>query len=537
MTLQDGVKDFLRRFLSNYIVFAERDYEYSVQIFEGKNFKENLAENKVWNRGVPRELEEFYINTFDIDRTSFWGASSRSEDIRKIHINMPNIIVKILTDITINDLNNIKINNTEYAETWKEIERDNKFIKNLSYLVKNVLVYGDGVVKISFKPDRQKTPFISFVKAEDVEYVYEEGRLKETLFKKTFKVLNTKYYLVEAYGYGYIRYQLFNESMVEFPLNTVPELENLKDIIFLKEDGTIDTNINLAIPFKIWDSDLFEGRGKSVYEDKKQAFDALDEIWSQWIDAIRKGRTQRYIPKSLIPKDKNGNLLMKNDFCNSFIELDGGAGYNLEGSSDKVQVVEPAIQTDKYLESFAEAILLCLQGLMSPSTLGIDLKKLDNAEAQREKEKTTLYTRDNIIEALRGLIIEVIETSLRFDCYQKGVEYNDNYEISVIFGQYASPSFETMVSTMAIAAPGKQVISYEKIVPELYPELPEEEQLKEIERLHIQNGDTKDENGEWITNQTNNGGDNPSSTSERLVADSNKDEVMKKDEVRDAIER
>ena len=77
-----------------------------------------------------------------------------------------------------------------------------------------------------------------------------------------------------------------------------------------------------------------------------------------------------------------------------------------EKGENKVQTDQPVIPHDSYLASYVTALDLCLQGIISPSTLGIDTKKLDNAEAQREKEKTTLYTRNAIVEALQEAGIE-----------------------------------------------------------------------------------------------------------------------------------
>ena len=57
------------------------------------------------------------------------------------------------------------------------------------------------------------------------------------------------------------------------------------------------------------------------------------------------------------------------------------------------------------------ALDLCLQGIIS-STLGLDVKKLDNAEAQREKEKTTLYTRNAIVEALQEKLPELVSAAI-----------------------------------------------------------------------------------------------------------------------------
>ena len=78
----------------------------------------------------------------------------------------------------------------------------------------------------------------------------------------------------------------------------------------------------------------------------------------------------------------------------------------------RVQTDQPDIPHESYLASYITALDLCLQGIISPSTLGIDTKKLDNAEAQREKEKTTLYTRNAIVEALQETLPEVVSAAL-----------------------------------------------------------------------------------------------------------------------------
>ena len=107
-----------------------------------------------------------------------------------------------------------------------------------------------------------------------------------------------------------------------------------------------------------------------------------------------------------------------------------------------------------------------MQGLISPSTLGIDVKKLDNSEAQREKEKATLYTRDDILEVLNQVIPEVVITAI---CGSQ--IWNEKPikkpEVNVKFGEYANPSFESQVETVGKA---KQfnIMSIEASVDELY---------------------------------------------------------------------
>lgn len=128
-----------------------------------------------------------------------------------------------------------------------------------------------------------------------------------------------------------------------------------------------------------------------------------------------------------------------------------------------------------------------MQGLISPSTLGIDVKKLDNAEAQREKEKTTLYTRGNIVDTLQKQIPKLVDKVF------KSISVRDKQPIqdvvcSMNFGEYANPSFESQVETIS---KGKQggIMSIEASVEELYGDTKDEEWKKEeVARLKAEQG-------------------------------------------------
>lgn len=89
-----------------------------------------------------------------------------------------------------------------------------------------------------------------------------------------------------------------------------------------------------------------------------------------------------------------------------------------------------------------------MQGLISPSTLGIDTKKMDNAEAQREKEKTTLYTRQLIIDALTDALEQLVNVTFRaYDTL--GGKAPEDTKVDITFGEYANPSFEAVVETLS----------------------------------------------------------------------------------------
>ena len=140
------------------------------------------------------------------------------------------------------------------------------------------------------------------------------------------------------------------------------------------------------------------------------------------------------------------------------------------------------------MASYITALDLCLQGIISPSTLGIDVKKLDNADAQREKEKTTLYTRNKVLSVLDGIIKDVIITALKFSDTLQNKSTDDNIDITVARGGYANPSFEAQVETVSKAA-AAGIMSTEACVGELYGNDKDEDwKAEEIRRIKEEKG-------------------------------------------------
>lgn len=159
-----------------------------------------------------------------------------------------------------------------------------------------------------------------------------------------------------------------------------------------------------------------------------------------------------------------------------------------EDGKNQISTEQPDIPHDSYLASYVTALDLCLQGIISPSTLGIDTKKLDNAEAQREKEKTTLYTRNAIVEALQETLPNVVSAAVNAYNILIGQQVED-VKVDIPFGEYANPSFESQVETLAKARPGVALMSVEAQVEELYGDSRDDEwKQEEIARLKAEQG-------------------------------------------------
>ncbi|MDU1309856.1 hypothetical protein [Clostridium sp.] len=262
----------------------------------------------------------------------------------------------------------------------------------------------------------------------------------------------------------------------------------------------------MAVPLMFFKSPKWEDRGKSIFDNKSDAFDALDEVISQWIDAIRDGRVQKYIPEDLIPRNPStGEPLKPNSFDNKFIAV----GTSLaENANNQIDMKQADINYLAYVESYANAIDMCLQGIISPSTLGIDLKKTDNAEAQREKEKTTLYTRNKIVDMLTEVIPELVSIVLKTNDVLNEKNPGE-YEASIEFGEYASPSFDTVVEIVG-KAKSYGIMSIEKVVDELYGDtMTDDDKALEVQRIKEQNGMIEAEEPKTIDDEEYNNLDNP----------------------------
>lgn len=462
-----------------------------ISITEALDFAGNAIKNRIWYRGDSEELAQLY-KQLGASRQTFWGAvSSPGMEINKRHTGLPALIVDTLANIVLTDLNDFKFRNKSDEDIWKKIDRENNMKRKLDKAVKEILSIGDGAFKVTFDSTLSDYPIIEFYSGEKVEFHMKRGRISEIEFKTPYKYKTKEYVLHEFYGYGYIKYQLIFDGK-EVPLDGIPETKGLQNVAFsdyAEENGEVTAKgkYMLAVPVMFFESGKWEGRGQSIYDKKTDPFDSLDEAWSQWMDALRAGRSKEYIPEDLIPKNpETGEIVKPNAFDNRFIV----SGMDMtENAKNEITLQQPQIPHESYQATYTAALDLCLQGIISPSTLGIDVKKLDNADAQREKEKATLYSRDAIVDGLTDNLKELISVSIMaYREFTAPGAQNAPVEVDVSFGEYANPSFESQIETIG---KGRQqgIISIETSVDELYGDTKDEKWKKEeVARLKAEQG-------------------------------------------------
>jgi len=445
-------------------------------------FAAEVRRNKIWYRGDGAELAQFYgLHDDGLGNRSFWAASGNNAAIRKLHSGLPALIVDCVADLAVNDLVGIKLDSDETQAVWDAIAAENGFVRLLAKAVRDAAALGDGAFKISYDKAVSAYPIIEFFGAEEVRFVHSRGRVTHVVFMRGIvSESDGRYYtLEEIYSRTGIDYRLLDDKGREVDLQTAAEFAEFAELTELTSI-THNLGINLAIPLLFDENPRHKGRGRSIFDAKIGAFDALDEVLSQWIDALRDGRVQKYIPIGMLPRNPhNGRVMGLSAFESRFVQTEMDMA---EGADNSIKVVQPAIDTAALEASCANYLNFALQGIIAPATLGIDLKRRDNAEAQREKEKATLYTRGKLIGVLREVVARVAQAAVAAHFALTDRVLTDCIA-TVEFGEYAAPDFGSQIETVG---KGRQmgIISIENAVEQLYGGTwTAEQKAEEVERI------------------------------------------------------
>ena len=484
-------------------------------ICDEENIKiQNLRAYKVWLIGDGNELLNFYTNqelygNYDEPiynrnfRQYFWAISSTEGAIKRVHSGIPNAIVTTLVNVI--GVPNFETQDKIVSERIEKIKNVNDFECLLTQQqMPLTLAEGWGAFKVNFNKELSDTVLIQYYEAENVEFVYKQGILIGIIYKDFYKYKNKDYVLFETRriqdGNSLIEYELFkldkNNEVVPVELGTIPELEGLQTIVIpnLKEI--------LGVPSKFLYDPMNKNYGKSIFAGKLDLFDDLDQILSQDSQTVRVSTPVEYYPTDLLERSKNGKPIMPKVYNRQFLEKQ--VAPNGDGTVDgTIQTTQPQLNFEQYSADAKAKLDFILTGILSPATMGIDVAKKDNADAQREKEKVTIMTRNNIIDRQTKILKKLLSLCLYLQEYlETGTITLQEYDISIKFDEFANPSFENELQVLGPAWANGE-ISTKKYVELLWGDkLSKEEKEVEIawldanrEKDNLELGDFENEIG------------------------------------------
>ena len=450
----------------------------------------NIEANRIWFLGDGDALLDWYTSqqTYGFaenpihnrnKRLYFWGMSV-NEMVKRIHSGIPRAIIEVTTSI-------VGKPDIQADPRLKDIFEENNFEFMLMHQSRPLtLAEGDGAWKINLNPALSKHPLIEWYGAKDWEPIVKSNILLGMLFKSYYKDKDNKNYVLyetrtlRPEGLA-IEYQLFqidkSNNLISCRFEKIPELSELQSQLI---EGL---HCLLAVPNKYYFDPLHPNRGKSIYDGKLDLFDFLDEILTQAGQTNRVSTPVEYYPVDLLERGRNGQAILPKLYNRQFVKIettpDGDGNVN-----NQITTTQPDLNFDKYSQLYNDVLGEILIGVLSPSSLGIDIAKKDNADAQREKEKQTIFTRNTIIANETKSLKKLCEQLLMCQDYLEYGQFQEKeYDVTIKYDEFANPSFESELQVLGPAWSSGQ-ISTERYVSMLWAgKLSDEDMLKEIQWL------------------------------------------------------
>lgn len=370
-------------------------------------------------------------------QNSFWASVKPSDKIFCMTSGLASLIVNKLTDITNELMTGAEIDSEEYQTLYDDLDEDLDINRNTIKALKKVLLVGDGAFFLYVKNGKVKYKFLA---GRNVDYIYDNfGEIIEIDALKIYDTENGTYLLKERYGKGFIKYELFNDSGVQAPLNRVPSLVNLQNIEFKDADGNYIDQM-FAIKFQVYDSDKYEGRGASIFENKIDYLDALDEILSQRQTELRKATSQVYVPTTYISMDEDGRPMMTSTIFNSYYEV--GA---TDTDKAKIESTQFDLRSDEYRKAEEDMEDHIFAGLIDKASFTHG-KVVNNTEISLQHEMITIKTTNTIKIAIQEDIADLIYAIIYLtDLINGKITTLEKKDVRINIEEYGNPSFETQV--------------------------------------------------------------------------------------------
>lgn len=488
--------------------------------------KSRIKEYNIWYYGDSDELLNFYTtqNMFEYGfepiysrnkQGYFWCISSTERDIKRTHSGQPRNIVDTIVNIV----------PFPQIKAGKSSDNNNDVNVKLKGIIKNAripdlyvgeqlpltLVEGWGCYKIVWDQDYSDYPEVVYYRAENVDFIFKFNKIIGVIFKDFYTDGDQKRYLktetrsikiVNGVRTLVIENEIFEadksgDFVTPTTFSKVSELADTEPYVEIE-----NTNLLFAVPCIIYkNTGKAGGYGRSIFTGKIDLFDDLDQCLSQASNTVRRSTTMEYFNTDYFDRDpKTGMPKQPKAYDRKYSFYTGQKDSNGSStSSDPVQVTQPQVNFQQYSDQAIAVIMQIIDGIMSPATIGIDIAKKDNAEAQREKEKVTIFTRNTIIRA-ETLILQDLCSQLLVceEFLRTGVATVQEYDISVKFSEFADNSFENKLEVLGKAY-DSETISDEMFMEKLYnDQLTEADYKRELKWLKEHHTKPKDEGMQGI---------------------------------------
>lgn len=235
-----------------------------------------------------------------------------------------------------------------------------------------------------------------------------------------------------------------------------------------------------AGPNRLWRKDgALKYLGRSDFDGNEQWFDALDDVWTNWMRDIRLARGRILVPDYMLQSQGAGAGAVFDGEREVFTALrqlpDQQAGSGITVSQFAIRHVEHKATADGIVET-----ALRHAGLSS-QTLGEEGDVAVTATEVQARERQSFTTRGNRIQTWRPAIADAIELLLAVERAQLGSSV-EPVRPNVEFGDSVSESPETTARTLQLLA-AAEAVSTETKVRMVHPDWDDAQVREEVARI------------------------------------------------------
>lgn len=416
----------------------------------------------------------------------FWASVSEDDEIPLKHNGYEQTVIKTIINIVNELYTKIDISDEfpEEKALWNQINEDQHFTSFLMDVITDILYFGDAVLYCNYHDGKI---ILSYETGRNVEYVYDlYNQLKEIIILKIYKQNNKEYLLKTFIGADqlYIKHKLYNKDGEEINLGTLEELRDIKDVEILKDNKYIDCSFGTKLYFN--KSPKYKNRGASIFSNKLDAIDALDEITSQRQSVLRSGAPHEFVSEDCIMPDASGNVNMTSNSMHKFFKKSNPYGQASNGKD--IEVLQSDIRANEYRIYEEDAKRRISEGILSEQSIS-NSSVINNTTIARNNEKQTNYTVSGIKKSLQEIIPYYVYNAIQIYFLYNGKQSSITpSDIFVNFEEYNNPSLEDQVETCA-RMKQSGLLPNKEILEEFYGDTKTQEEIEEIAtRLDKQEG-------------------------------------------------
>lgn len=474
-----------------------------------------IREQRAWFSGDDAELLNFYAKNTAINfhiepfywknkRSYFWSESSKENDYKRTTSGLaPAIIWSIINIIGFPFWSENSEDEKGGTGRLEEILEDDNFDEVFhEEMMPKTMSEGSGCLKISWDLQRWDHPTIDFVSAENVDFIRRGRHIVGVAFRDWYVDKQKRRYMVAeirrivlAQGEGeaeptphlIINTRAFRATEgddceltpIDGEFRNIPELRDVPQDVDVSNCREL-----LAVPCWFWKDPEGIMDGKPMLMEKVSLLDDLDQSLSQSSNADRATTVQRVYDTQFLDRDPETQLPIRPDKFNlKYTYTDSGPTADANGgikNTVPINVIQPQVNFDQYTSEQMNIVTHILQGLVSPATMGIDVSRKDNADAQREKEKITVFTRNGMIRRLEKMLRSLARQVLVCDDYihGRGMDWSLHKDIGVKFSEFADTSFESRAQTL-VQMMGTNAISPKQYIKRLYLDTLTKDEIEE----------------------------------------------------------